>query len=60
MCPAQAWDKLATPERLQVPEDAERLALFCTIPATRVITSTGINLCNVQKFNSPDLQETPC
>lgn len=56
MCPANAWDKLATPERLQVPEDVDRLALYCTIPTTRTITHTGIGLCNLQTFNSPDLQ----
>lgn len=57
MCPAMAWDKFASPERLQIPEDVERLALYCTIPTTRTITHTGISLCNVQTFNSPELQD---
>ena len=53
---AQLWSQLARPEDLQLPANRDEFELLCTIPDYRTITHTGIAICDLKTFNSPELQ----
>lgn len=54
--PATVWTELATPDRLFLPIDPDFVELMATKVASRTPTHTGIQVCSLPYFNSPELK----